>query len=160
MSQAVSTPPAAIGYDEDLVLWADEQARLLRERRLDQLDVTHLMAEVEGVSAAQRAAVEGCLVKLIAQLLAWKYQPGARSGSWRDAIDRQRTRIVRLIDRSPSLSLHPAAIFDQCYLQGRRRAAAETGIDRVLLPVSAPFTLAEAMDSGVLPTEPDLEAYN
>ncbi len=52
MSQAVSTPPVAIGYDEDLVLWADEQARLLRERRLDQPDITHLMAEVEGVSAA------------------------------------------------------------------------------------------------------------
>ncbi len=60
MSQAVSTPPAAIGYDEDLVLWADEQARLLRERRLDQLDIAHLMAEVEARTSAKSTAAWRC----------------------------------------------------------------------------------------------------
>ena len=159
MSQASMLAPESL-FDEDRVRWADEQARLLREGRLEQLDVTHLIVEIENVGASQRGAVEGCLIALIAHLLAWKYQPGARSRSWHEAIIEQRTRIARLLETSPSLGSHPAIIFGECYLQGRRRVAADTGIDRALLPESAPFTLAQALDSGFLPTEPDLEAYN
>lgn len=38
------------GYDEDFGAWLDAQATLLSEHRFAQLDIAHLVDEVEGLS--------------------------------------------------------------------------------------------------------------
>ena len=47
-------------YEADFYVWAQDQAELLRERRFDDLDLTHLVDEVEdwaGHSGAQRVSM-------------------------------------------------------------------------------------------------------
>ena len=147
-------------HDDDFVLWSQEQARLLREGRFGHLDLAHLVEAVEALGHGQRESIEHRMVVLLAQLLKWKYQPGERSANWRAIIGEQRRQIAGSIQKSPSLRGYPAEIFESCYPSGRRRAAEETGIDLMLFPDRPPFELAEALDDGFLPREPDLEAYN
>ncbi len=44
---------SAIGYEDDVVAWATEQASLLRAGRLDQLDRAHLAEEIEDVGKSE-----------------------------------------------------------------------------------------------------------
>ncbi len=142
-------------YHEDFFVWTQEQARLLRERRFDELDLAHLAEEVESVGRSEKAEIESRLDVLLAHLLKWKYQPGARSSSWRGTITEQRTRIARLFRDSPSLRKYPAEVYAECTLSGRLLAAKESGIDFTLFPEAAPFSLEQALDDNFWPTEPD-----
>ena len=106
-------------YEEDFVLWAEHQARLLRDGRLKELDIAHLIEEVVGVGDSYRDEIESRLTVLLAHLLKWKYRPGHRCGSWRGTLLEQRRRIARVIQRSPSLHAYPQDIFDDGYLSAR-----------------------------------------
>ncbi len=143
-------------YQEDFFLWSQEQARLLRERKFEELDLDNLIDEVESVGGSERSAVEKRLTVLMAHLLKWRTQPGARSSGWRGTIDEQRWRLARIVKSSPSLRGYPAEVFAECYLSARLRASRETGIDFTLFPEAPPFTLEQALDDGFLPKEPDL----
>ena len=41
-------------YDRDFVLWTEEMARLLRERRFGELDIENLAEEVESMGKRER----------------------------------------------------------------------------------------------------------
>lgn len=143
-------------YDRDFFAWTREQARLLRERRFDDLDLENLIDEVESVGGSEKRELENRLEVLIAHLLKWKYQPGARSSSWSGTINEQRRRLHRVLRDSPSLHRYPQDIFVDAYLSGRLAAARETGIDFTLFPESPPFELGQALDENHWPEEPDL----
>jgi len=41
-------------YETDVVVWANEQAALLRSGRFDQLDLTHIAEEIEDVGKSEQ----------------------------------------------------------------------------------------------------------
>jgi hypothetical protein len=143
-------------YDEDFLEWTQQQANLLRERRFADLDLENLIDEVASVGRSQRREVYSRLEVILAHLLKWKFQPGARSSGWRGTLREQRARLAMVLDESPSLKGYPDEIFRDAYLSGRLLAAKETGIDFTLFPEQSPFTPAQALDDDFLPREPDL----
>lgn len=144
-------------HDTDIALWATAQARLLQEKRFDEIDLHRVAGEIEDIAARQRDTLQERLDVLVCRLLLWKYLPGARLPAWRaDAMEKRR-EIARLLTGSPSLAGSLADLFGVAYRSGRLRAAAETGIDVDLLPPTAPFTLAQARDETFMPVEPDIE---
>lgn len=44
----------AVAYDQDLYSWSLEQARLLRERKFDQIDLEHIIEEIEDMSKSEK----------------------------------------------------------------------------------------------------------
>lgn len=143
-------------YEADFYAWTQEQARLLRERRFDDLDLENLIDEVESVGTSDKRQIQSRLKVILAHLLKWKYQPGARSSAWRGTIREQRARLAGVVEDSPSLRSHPATVFELAYLSARLLASKETGIDFTLFPEKPPFTLEQALDDDFLPKEPDL----
>ncbi len=143
-------------YETDFFAWTQEQARLLRERRFDDLDLENLIDEVESVGGSDKREIESRLVVLVTHLLKWKYQPGARSPSWSGSVREQRRRIRSILKNSPSLRAYPALVFEEQYLEARLAAASETGIDFTLFPDVCPITLDQALDENFLPKQPDL----
>jgi hypothetical protein len=143
-------------YVTDFFEWTQEQARLLRERRFEDLDLENLIDEVESVGGSDKREIESRLVVLIAHLLKWKYRPGARSPCWSGTIREQRRRIGYVLRDSPSLRSHPSLVFSDQYLGARLAAAAETGIDYTLFPEQCPFTADEVLDDDFWPKQPDL----
>jgi hypothetical protein len=143
-------------YDVDFFEWSQEQARLLRERRFGDLDLENLIDEVESVGRSEKREIYSRLTVLLAHLLKWKYQPGARSAGWTGTIHEQRERLSMILEDSPSLAGQPQAVFGKAYSAARLLAAKETGIDYTLFPEGCPFTVEQALDEGFLPKEPDL----
>jgi Domain of unknown function DUF29 len=92
-------------YDQDVNAWANEQARWLRGRRFDVLDIEHIANEIAGVGKREQRELASSMAALFAQLLKWAYQPERRSPGWQKTIMAQRKEIAYLLGESPSLAL-------------------------------------------------------
>ncbi len=75
--------PVAVSYDQDVVAWSVEQARLLRAGRFDRLDIEHIADEIEDVGRSQARDLASRLAMLLAHWLRWEYHPAHRSRSWK-----------------------------------------------------------------------------
>ncbi|WP_342627301.1 DUF29 domain-containing protein [Nguyenibacter vanlangensis] len=133
-----------ISYDQDIVAWATEQARLIRAGQFDQLDIEHIADEIEDVGKSEKRELTSRMAVLITHLLKWLYQPSARSSSWSGSIREQRKRIARALEETPSLktSLVDPKWLGDAWSDGLARALEETGLDT--LP-EAPIWTAELM---------------
>ena len=58
-----------ISYDEDVILWSKEQAALLRSGRFAQLDIEHLVDEIEDVGRCEQRELANRMAVLLAHLL-------------------------------------------------------------------------------------------
>ena len=95
-------------YLADFNSWIDQTAHLLRERRWHEIDVEHLIEEVEDLGKSERRGIASQLTRLLLHILKWQYQPQRRSDSWLDSITDARTQIELAIEDSPSLRNYPA----------------------------------------------------
>jgi hypothetical protein len=154
MSKAAVKPPSNELYETDFYAWARQQARLLRERRWDDLDLANLVEEVEDVARSNKKEIRSRLEVLVMHLLEYKYQPGGRGPKWRGTIREQRRCVRGVIAESPSLKRYPAKTYLDQYEATRIGASDETGIAYELFPEQCPFTLEEIMDDKFLPEEP------
>jgi hypothetical protein len=157
MSKVATKPPTNDLYEVDFYAWTQEQARLLRERRFDDLDLDNLVDEVESVGRSDKRQIESRLEVLMAHLLKWKFQPGGRGNGWMSTIFEQRRRLIRLVEDSPSLrEFFRQEVFNS-YAAGRLLAAKETGIAFGLFPEECPFTPEQALDLDYFPEDREIE---
>ena len=138
-------------YERDFCLWVEEQVRLLREGRLEQLDVVNLIDEVEDLGIHAKEAVESNLVVVLKHLLKYQFQPRRRSRSWLASIAEHRRRLRNESRTSPSLRHYARERFEECYEDGRRQALIETGLTPDAVPGTPPYTLEQALDPEFLP---------
>ncbi len=66
-------------YERDVVRWAQEQARLLREGDFARLDIEHIADEIEDVGKAEQRELASRMAVLLAHLLKWRCQPQLRT---------------------------------------------------------------------------------
>ncbi|MBV8887721.1 MAG: DUF29 family protein, partial [Chroococcidiopsidaceae cyanobacterium CP_BM_RX_35] len=90
-------------YDHDFYAWISQQVGLLREGKLDQLDLPNLIEEIEDMGKSQKQALESNLKVVLMHLLKWKVQTDKRSNSWKSTIREHRRRISKQLKDSPSL---------------------------------------------------------
>jgi len=138
-------------YERDFCLWIEEQARLLREGRLENLDVANLLDEIESLAIDRKHAVTGNLVVILKHLLKHQYQPRRRSRSWLSSIAEHRRRLRREFQHAPSLRGYARDQFEECYRDARRQALIETGLAPDALPVASPYSLERTLDPEFLP---------
>jgi hypothetical protein len=157
MSKVATKPPANDLYEADFYAWTQEQARLLRERRFDDLDLENLVDEVESVGRNDERQIESRLEVLMAHLLKWKFQPGGRGNGWISTIFEQRNRLIGLVEDSPSLSVFQRQEVFDSYGAARLLAAKETGIAFGLFPEECPFTPEQVLDLDFFPEDREIE---
>lgn len=118
-------------YEDDIVAWSAEQARLIRAGRLDHLDLEHIAEEIEEVGRSEQRELTSRIGLLIGHLLKWAYQPERRGASWEKTIKAQRKDILYLLDESPSLrgKLDDLRWVDVAWSKGVALAVDETGLD-------------------------------
>lgn len=138
-------------YERDFCLWLDAQVRLLKEGRLQELDVANLIEEIEDLGRGEKRAIESNLVVVLKHLLKHQYQPRRRSRSWLASIAEHRRRLRNDLATSPSLRPYARECFAQCYEDARRQALIETGLAPDALPSARPYTLEQTLDPEFLP---------
>ncbi|EDZ95698.1 protein of unknown function DUF29 [Limnospira maxima CS-328] len=88
---------------EDYVLWIEGTLEQLRDRNYDQVDWENLLEEIEDMSKRERSSLRSNLAMALLHLLKWEFQPELRTGSWAGSITEHRTRILDILEDSPSL---------------------------------------------------------
>jgi hypothetical protein len=138
-------------YERDFHLWLEHQAVLLREGRLDQLDIANLVEEIESIGRTDKKAIKSNLVVLLTHLLKHQFQPEQRSSSWHGSILEHRQRLRDDFQESPSLGPHAAEVFAHAYADAREQASAKTALPLRTFPKSSPYTFEQTLDPKFLP---------
>jgi hypothetical protein len=135
------------GYDEDVVVWTERQAALIRSGRFDLVDRDHVAEEIESWGISDRRQLAHRLEVLLMHLLKWQFQPMHRSGSWRSTIRTERGRIEPLLRESPSLRRQVAGLIREHYPSARDMASAETGFAPATFPESLPYKPGQILEA-------------
>lgn len=103
-----------IGYDTDLVLWSEQQARLLRRLAhgeqsngrpdRDNPDWNNIAEEIESLGKSDRRELRNRVVTILEHLIKLRASPASepRAG-WRRTVLEKKGQLAILLDDSPSL---------------------------------------------------------
>ncbi|NBC14030.1 MAG: DUF29 family protein [Gammaproteobacteria bacterium] len=138
-------------YDQDFNAWTEQQADLLRAGRWADLDVQHLIDEIESMGRSERKELVNRLVILMLHLLKWRYQPALRGNSWRLSIKEQRIRLSSHLDDNPSLKAYLDEAIVRAYRLAVIEAEKQTGLPAATFPAQCPFTFADMADEQFWP---------
>jgi hypothetical protein len=132
-------------YEEDAYAWSKAQADLLRAGRFAELDLDHLIEEIEDVGGALKRSVRNRIRTIVEHLLKLEHSPVAKPrAGWRTTV---RTQRVRLRDAlTPSLRREAESELAQLYedarglAEGALRDRGETAAADAM-PATCPYTL-------------------
>ncbi len=147
---AESETPVSTEYDTDFYAWALHNAQLLREKRFSELDVEHLIEELEDMGNNKQELVSRFII-LIAHLLKWEYQPDKHNSSWRGSINEQRVRIARLIRNKPSLKPGLSPAIEDAYPDAVELAGDDTGLPSSTFPKTCPYSQQQLLEKSFWP---------
>lgn len=138
-----------MAYDADFAAWSEAQAIALERRDLDAIDWDNIAEEIASLGRSDRREIRSRLEIPLIHLLKWRFQPQARSPSWRSSIRESRDKIADLIEESPSLADRPAAYLDSACARARTAGADETGLAD--LPAVCPWTIEQILAADFWP---------
>ena len=141
-------------YESDFYRWTKQQARLIKERRFDELDLDHLAEEVEDMGKHEPRSLTSHLKQLLMHLLKWQYQPERRLRSWRDSIILQRADAKQVLDENPSLNPRIPELYQKAYRQAFPLAIRQTELPKNTFPPECPWRFDEVMLDDFLPETP------
>jgi len=145
-------------YDQDLYAWAQEQAAHLREGAWQELDLEHLIEEIEDVGHSQQDALASHLLLLLTHLLklalAAVHLPhdfARAERGWRVTCRTQRLLIAKRLRRNPSLRRTVPDELADAYEIARVEAAAALEIDDATVPTQCQWTPEQVLDTDFWP---------
>jgi hypothetical protein len=139
-------------YQKDAHAWYFANAKMLREKRFEEIDLDNLIEEVESMGRSEQSKLESYLTELFLHLLKWKYQREKSYGaSWEISIAKQRNNAKEHLKEYPSLKGHLDKILKKAYKNSKFDAAKETNLNLKIFPEEMPFTLDEALQEDWFP---------
>ena len=149
----------ATEYDRDFNAWVQQHITLLKQGRMSEIDVEHLIMELEDVSKSNLRELKSRLIVLIAHLLKWQFQLATLEAqwkefegkSWRRTIVEQRTQIFELLEDMPSLKNQLQETMEATYPKAVMYAVDETGLPKSTFSDSCPYTVEQLLDKTFYP---------
>ena len=146
-------------YEKDFLAWTQHQSELLRQGRWQEVDLDHLVQELDDMGKSNHRELESRLVVLIAHLLKWEFQLNQLQDqwkefdgrSWRKTIIEQRIQIERLMQDCPSLSSHFDAILQQAFPTALKLVYKETQLPPSTFPQECHYSSEQLLDEDFLP---------
>jgi hypothetical protein len=152
----IKTPPIDL-YKSDFYVWALTQAELLRDGRLQDLDLEHVIEEIEGLAGRVESAVRSHARIIMEHLLKLQHSPARDPrNSWRHTIRVQRQQLED--DLTPALRRGLEGDLERLYARTRRDLAdtlRDFGEDDAAkrLPKGCPYTLEQVIGDWLPPDE-------
>ncbi|HRG61604.1 MAG TPA: DUF29 domain-containing protein [Burkholderiales bacterium] len=138
-------------YEKDFFAWTQEQAKYIKDRAFEKLDLTHLFEEIESMGAKEKSELKNRMAQLMMHLLKWKYQPARQCRSWQNTIYDQREELQDLLSDNPSLNSKIDEYFVKSYKKAVREAASETGLDESVFPVNCEWSVEQILTDDFYP---------
>jgi hypothetical protein len=151
---SATLPPAEL-YERDYYTWTQEQARALREHRIEELDWTNVAEEIEDLGKSERSALRSRLVRLLEHLLKYAharermFENNARGWelSARNARDGFRDRL----EENPGLRPQVDDLYVRAYREARNITLKALRLPDSAIPEAPSWTLEEIIDDSFLP---------
>ncbi|WP_298911364.1 DUF29 domain-containing protein [uncultured Nostoc sp.] len=139
-------------YNQDFLLWTQQQAECLKKGRWAELDVEHLVEELEALGRSEQKELGSYLQVLLMHLLKCQYQPERKTKSWVNTISNSRNQIQDCLEDTPSLQrfLEDWEWIEKYYRRARRDAAKETQMPIETFPLKCPFTMEQVLNPDFL----------
>jgi hypothetical protein len=143
-------------YEQDFYQWSITTANLIKQRQFENVDIYHLVEEIESMGASERRELESRIAVLIAHLLKYHYLAEWRvenGRGWEATVKEQRHKIKRLLKRNPSLKPQLNILFNEedIYHDGYFKAIAETNLDSNRFPDQCPYSLEQILADDFFP---------
>jgi hypothetical protein len=138
-------------YEQDFYSWIQQHIVLLKEARFNELDINHLVEELEDMGKSNKRELESRFIILIAHLLKWQYQVEMRSNSWRCSIIEQRVSINYLLKKVPSLKNAISESIVEAYPDAVEIAVAETKLPISTFPTECNYAKESLLNSEFYP---------
>lgn len=139
-------------YEQDFFAWTVQNAQLLREGNLSDLDILNIAEELESMGKHDKRTLLSRLTVLLMHLLKWHFQASFRSKSWELTIKEQRRQIEKLLKDSPSLKryLYDAGI-RETFADALEIACDETGLPATAFHDNCPYSMEQLLDKQFFP---------
>ena len=138
-------------YEKDFYGWAITNAALLKQGKFSEVDMEHVIGEMESLGRSNRRELVSRLGILIAHLLKWEYQPDLKNKSWKGTIVRQRIDINDVLEENPSLKSQLDTIISKSYRYALAILEEETPLDLKLFPEECRYAFSQIMDEKFYP---------
>ena len=115
MATQVKPKPRAL-YDQDFYAWSRQQAALLRNGRFAELDLRHLIEEVDDLGGALKRSVRSRIGTIIEHLLKLEHSSAQDPrGGWYDTVITQRRDLAEELTPSIRREIEPefARLYDR-----------------------------------------------
>lgn len=115
--------PAPPLYERDFYAWTEAQARALKARDWEALDLENVIEEIETLGRSERSALRSVLVNILEHKIKLDHglhrdpEPG-----WRVTVKTQRVQAADLLEENPSLRRELSDMLDSAYRTARKRA--------------------------------------
>jgi Domain of unknown function DUF29 len=145
-------------YDQDFYAWTQAQAALLRKGAVQDLDLEHLLEEIEDMGHSQRDALASHLLVLLTHLLKLAVAARERPADlvravrgWRTTCRTQRRLLAKRLRRNPSLRPTVPEECAEAYVIARDEAATALDVDEAVVPAQCPWTPEQILDEDFWP---------
>jgi Domain of unknown function DUF29 len=144
MATRIKPPPQPL-YEQDFYAWSKAQVELLRGGRYSELDLEHLIEEVDDLGESIYRSARSRMRTIIEHLLKLQHSPSREPrASWRSTVLTQRDDLRD--DLTPTVRRRTADALPELFEQARKRADTslrdhgETAAADAL-PATCPYTL-------------------
>ena len=149
----------ATEYERDFNAWIQQHITLLKQGRVTEIDVEHLILELEEMGKSNLRELESRFIILITHLLKWQFQlqqltdrwQEFEGKSWRPTLIEQRLQIRKQLKNTPSLKSHLPDIVREAYPYSVELAIDETNLPESTFPNECPYTLEQLLDKTFYP---------
>jgi len=149
----------ATEYEHDFNAWIQQHITLLKQGKISEIDVEHLILELEDMGKNNFRELESRLIVLIAHLLKWQFQlkqlteqwKEFKGSSWQQSIIEQRHQIAYLLEDMPSLKGKLQNAVKKTYSKAVMLAVDETKLPKSTFPNECPYTVEQLLDKMFYP---------
>jgi hypothetical protein len=141
-------------YHKDFCAWSHQQATLLSQGRLGELDIEHLIEELENMGASEKRELQSLFRQILVHLLKLDYSPAVDPrAKWTEEVSEFRAQLETCLEDTPSLKAIADELFRKAWPQARKiaensfKAYGET----VRLPADCPYALEQVISQDFLP---------
>ncbi len=139
-------------YQEDESLWLTEMVKLLRENRLQELDIENLIEELEALGKRDKNRVESLLRQIIIHLLCleyWTTEYEYNYRHWQGEIATFRIQLNRAL--TTNLQKHLSNNLEDIYQESVFVVNQKTGLSLTIFPSNCPYSLGQLLEKTWLP---------
>ncbi|GBF80043.1 DUF29 domain-containing protein [Aphanothece sacrum] len=139
-------------YEQDEHLWLTEMVKLLKENRLNELDIENLIEELEDLGKRDKNKVESLLRQIIIHLLLlqyWTEEYEYNYRHWQGEIATFRIQLNRAL--TTNLKKYLLENQEDIYQEAVFIVTQKTGLSINIFPSNSPYSLEQLLNKDWLP---------